>query len=99
MTIQMCQAGLYDAMLAVYGDESAGGSCPCPDNNDQLLICNDDYCGGFGTLSGLILPEVVGGACYTIRVGGWSLDGTEASSQRGRSELDIAVFCGASDVR
>jgi len=99
MTIQMCHAGLYDSMLAVYGSNASGDVCPCPANNDQLLICNDDYCGGFGTLSGLILENVVSGACYTIRVGGWSRDGTEASSQRGTSELEIGVICGAASTR
>lgn len=95
MTIQMCQSGLYDAMLAVFGSNKADGICPCPQNNDDLLTCNDDYCGGFGTLSGLVLDNVAEGACYTIRVGGWSRDGTEASAQRGRSELDIGMLCGA----
>ncbi len=95
MTIQMCQSGLYDAMLAVYGSNEADGICSCPQDNDTLLICNDDFCGGFGTLSGLILEHVVQGSCYTIRVGGWSRDGTEAATQRGQSELDIGMLCGA----
>lgn len=93
MSVQMCQAGLYDSMLAVYGTNESGGACPCPEDNTDLLICNDDYCGGFGTLSGLILDDVVEGACYLFRVGGWSRDGTEASAQRGRSELDIGMIC------
>jgi len=93
LTIQMCNAGFYDSMLAVYGDSDASGACVCPDGNEQLLVCNDDYCGGAATLSGLILEDVVGGACYTIRVGGWSQDGTAASAQRGVSQLDIGVFC------
>ena len=94
MTVQMCQSGLYDAMLGVFGTNEPGGACVCPEDNADLLVCNDDYCGGFGTLSGLILDNVVEGACYTFRVGGWSRDGTEASAQRGRSELDIGMVCG-----
>ncbi len=94
MTVQMCQSGLYDSMLALYGTNESGEACPCPEDNASLLICNDDYCGGFGTLSGLILEDVVEGACFTFRVGGWSRDGTEASTQRGRSELEIGMVCG-----
>jgi len=93
LTIQMCNAGLYDSMLAVYGDHDAAGTCTCPEGTEGLLVCNDDYCGGAGTLSGLILEDVAAGACYTIRVGGWSLDGTRVSAQRGVSELDIGMFC------
>ncbi len=94
MAIRMCAADTHDAMLAVYVDESADGSCTCPVESTTLAACNDDFCFAFGSTSGVDL-SVQGGACYTIRVGGWSPDGTAVSAARGLSELDIGVFCDA----
>lgn len=97
MTIRMCDAITYDAMLAVYGgDEGAAGesSCACPADDDTLLACNDDFCGFAATVSGVTIENVIEGGCYLVRAGGWSSDGTPATTERGVSRLDIGIFCG-----
>lgn len=93
LTVRMCDQITYDAMLAVYGSGVPDAACVCPAAAEQLLACDDDFCGFAQTVSGLTVQNVVRGACYTIRVGGWSPDGTSAAVERGVSELDIGMFC------
>ncbi len=93
LTIRMCDAITYDAMLAVYGDNTSDATCACPTDDSLLLECNDDYCGASSTVSGVTIENVTTGACYTIRVGGWSGNGLETSTSRGVSEIDIGVIC------
>lgn len=92
LSVQMCNGTFYDSLLAVYGTSDSGAGCLCPQDNDHLLICDDDGCGGFGNPSAAILPVVAGG-CYLIRVGGWSGTGDAAGASRGVSRLDIGLLC------
>lgn len=91
LSLRMCGADTYDAMLAVYGGESE--TCACPAEDVAPLSCNDDFCRAFGSVSGLDV-SVSTGKCYVFRVGGWALENSAASAARGLSELDIGVFCG-----
>lgn len=93
LTIRMCEEITYDSMVAVYGTQLPGEACSCPTDNANLLECNDDYCSIAQSTSGITLERVVANACYLIRVGGWSVDGTFAHAQRARSTLDIGVVC------
>ena len=92
LTVRMCGLDTYDAMLAVYGSSSADHDCVCPADNSDLLECDDDFCGA-ASVSAVIIDGVVEGACYSIRVGGWSWDGTSNGAQQGLSELDIRMRC------
>ncbi len=98
MVVRMCDAVTYDSILAVYGANDPDDGCLCPSDNDQLLQCNDDFCGFSATVSGLTVEGVVANACYLIRVGGWSPDGTPETADRGISEIDIGVFCDPADM-
>jgi len=92
MIISMCNAVLqYDSMIGVFGDHSPPPACP-GSSNDTLLVCDDDYCPGSGTVSGGQV-SVVAGAEYIVRVGGWSPDGTAEQAAQGVSELDIGFLC------
>ena len=94
LTIQMCGAPSYDAVIGVYGTEAPDGECVCPSSEcDEFLDSDDDSCGFVGTVSALTIQEAVGGACYTIAVGGWSPDDTAEAVDRGVSELSIGMFC------
>ncbi len=93
LTIRMCEEITYDSMVAVYGTQVPAEACACPTDNANLLECNDDFCSIAQSTSGITLERVVGGACYLIRLGGWSRDGTFEDAQRARSTLDIGVIC------
>ncbi len=94
MSISMCSGTRYDAVLAVYGPDESGGECACPEKtNSTLLACDDDSCGGFATGSVVSIPALVEGACYTIRVGGWSSDSGDLEAERGFSQLDFGMLC------
>ena len=93
LTIRMCDQTFYDTLLAVYGTREPNGICACEGLEEALLSCDDDACGGFGTASAVTLPNVVGGACYLIRVGGWAFPDTEVGAGRGPGTLDIGVAC------
>ncbi|MHC4696250.1 MAG: hypothetical protein ACYTFA_05870, partial [Planctomycetota bacterium] len=93
--IEMCTAAAeYDAMLGVFGSHTAAPRCPTtgPDN-DELLYCNDDYCTGDGTVSG-IKWDIYEGAVYILRVGGWSPAGSDADASQGWSTMHIGAYCG-----
>ena len=91
MVMDMCDTLIpYDAMLAVYGDDTVDLACPV--DNDDLLMCNDDFCPGSATVSGA-QARVSQDAVYLIRVGGWSADGTSADADQGTGELDIGFLC------
>ncbi len=92
LSVRMCDGGHYDAMLAVYGSHSPDADCTCPLDNSKLLECDDDFCGG-GSVSAVVIDGVVEGACYTIRVGGWSWDGTRNGARQGLSEIEVRVRC------
>lgn len=93
MVIRMCDALTYDATLAIYGSNQADGTCICPTDDTLIRACNDDFCGVAATTSGVTVERVVGGACYTIRVGSWAMAASPDAAQRGVSEIDIGVFC------
>ncbi len=93
LTIRMCDQTFYDTLLAVYGTGEPEGTCSCEALETKLLTCDDDACGGFGTASAVTLRNVVGGACYLIRVGGWAFPDTEVGAGRGPGTLDIGVAC------
>jgi len=90
LVISMCNAALvYDSLLAVFGDHSATPSCPGSSNED-LLVCDDDFCPGSATVSG-VQTLVSEHASYLIRVGGWG--NVFGLPSVGRSELDIGFLC------
>jgi hypothetical protein len=93
MHVSMCESAFYDSMLAVHGSNDPAMGCECPAGNETLLACDDDGCFTFSSPSALELPGVLAGACYLIRVGGWSSDGTPAAAERGTSTLEIGLFC------
>jgi hypothetical protein len=98
--IGMCTAeSEYDSMLAVFGDHTRVPRCPTtgPDNED-LLYCNDDYCMGSGTASGIkwdmaYNEETEVGAVYILRLGGWSAVGADSDAGQGWSQLHIGAYC------
>ncbi|MFQ5589776.1 MAG: hypothetical protein ACE5HE_01305 [Phycisphaerae bacterium] len=92
--ITMCGApSEYDAMLAVFGDHSANPRCPTTGgDNGDLLVCNDDYCTGSGTVSGVQWTTSEGGV-YILRMGGWSADGTVIDAGQGISEMHVGFLC------
>jgi hypothetical protein len=99
LSISMCEGTLYDSVLAVYGPSDADpanpadATCRCPADGTLPLSCNDDGCGVVQSPSVVTIPGVVEGACYIIRVGGWSSDGGEAGASRGESRLEIGALC------
>ena len=93
LTVQMCQGTDYDAMVAIYGTNESDGDCGCPGDMDASLACDDDSCGGPGGPAVATYENAVEGACYQIRVGGWSSDGTDAATARGLAHLDIGMVC------
>lgn len=95
LTVQMCNGTFYDAVLAIYPPDE-GGACVCPDKGELPLVCNDDACSPGGPA--IASTEVAEGACYVIRVAGYSLDQTEAGAARGISRLDIGVLCDPSEA-
>ncbi|UCE59471.1 MAG: right-handed parallel beta-helix repeat-containing protein, partial [Phycisphaerales bacterium] len=91
MVVNMCNAeSSYDALMGIFGDHTE--TCICPSDNDANLACSDDFCGGPAVASAAEVA-VERDACYTIRVGGWSYDGTALDAAQGESELDIGFFC------
>lgn len=93
LTIRMCDQTFYDTLLGVYGTSEPNGVCSCDGLENSLIACDDDACGGFGTASAVTIPNVTGGACYLIRVGGWAFPDTEVGAGRGPGTLDIGVAC------
>jgi len=88
MTASMCSDADYDAIMAIYSNESA--TCPCPTTSStQIGPCGDDSC-GVGGGPPVLNIDVTQGNCYTIRIGGWS-------SASGTGTLDIS--CEASGCR
>lgn len=98
MTIDLCNSiyGWYDSMLAVFGDHSESPMCPGA-SNDDLLICDDDYCPCSGTTSG-VQTQVFRGGTYLIRVGGWSDAGTAPDAGQSVVGLDIGFHCAAASA-
>lgn len=97
MTARMCDVADYDAMLAVFGTDDPEGGCLCPTDNEMLIECNDDFCGP-GSVSAVVVDQVVAGACYTFRVGGWSTDNSARRAGQGVSELEITIRCEESSM-
>ncbi|MGB0715115.1 MAG: hypothetical protein ACPGXK_04505 [Phycisphaerae bacterium] len=97
VTLRMCGLESYDGMLSVHGTHQSDGTCVCPGDNESLLACDDDFCGGAST-SAIFLDDVVEGACYLIRVGGWSPDGTAASADVAAGMLEITQACDSSQL-
>lgn len=95
LTVRMCEGTFHDTMLSVHGGHDPAAGCSCPDDNSDLLVCDDDSCGGFSAASVASVERVVEGACYTIRVGGWSNDGTIPGTARGKVEFDVLMVCHA----
>lgn len=99
MTIHNCGLGEddVDTMLQVFStDTPACVSAPIA-NNDDSLVCSDDHCGSPQGGSALRV-RVDEGDCFTIRLGGRSLLGTDYDAAQGRSELDIGVVCSAANA-
>ena len=70
VTVSLCEDTNFDAMVAVYQNQSA--TCPCPTSSaTQYGTCSDDTC-GVGGGPPQLTRDVIAGRCYTIRVGGWS---------------------------
>jgi hypothetical protein len=92
--ITMCHAGAeFDSMLAVFSDHTNSPACPgSGDDNEQLLWCDDEYCSGSATVSG-ISWEAFEGASYILRLGGWSAAGTVEDASMGLSSMRIGFLC------
>jgi len=68
VTASLCNTTNFDSIMDVYG---GGAVCPCPTTSAGLITCGDDTCGISGGPSQVSF-NVSAGACYTIRVSGWS---------------------------
>jgi hypothetical protein len=92
--VTMCSTEAeFDSMLGVFGDHTPDPDCPVSgDDNDELLWCNDDYCVGSGTVSG-VSWEAVDGAVYILRLGGWSGAGGIGDASMGFSSMRIGFLC------
>ncbi len=97
LTVDMCGGTDYDAMVAIYGSNETDGQCVCPDAAGASLACDDDSCAGPGGPAVVTYDGAVQGACYLIRVGGWSSDGTDAAASRGRGQAQIGMVCTTTD--
>ena len=99
LSVSMCAGTLYDSVLAVYGPSTpadasaADAACTCPADGTLPLACNDDGCGVVQSPSVVTTGRVVEGACYLLRVGGWSSDSGEAGAARGESRLEVGMLC------
>jgi hypothetical protein len=93
MTVHNCGPNkTYDSMLQVFSNDTASCvSCPIA-NNSNNKQCSDDNCGTSGSGSAVRLA-VVDGACYTLRLGGWSQIGSVVDAGQAPSGLDIGVVC------
>ncbi len=92
--VTMCDApSEYDSILSVYGNDRGNLECPGPGNNNaDLLECNDEYCRGSGTASG-VHWDAVEGAVYLLRQGGWSANGEAFDAAQGVSQFHIGFLC------
>jgi len=97
LVVDECRSQLtYDGMLSVHGNHTANydlTACPIT-TNDDLLMCNDDFCPGSATVSG-VQAHVVDGAVYLLRIGGWAGGGTLESADQGRATMNIGFICPA----
>ena len=59
-TVDLCSSD-FDTVVAIYGSN-------CPSGPDEIIACNDDYCGS----QSLVTFPVTSGTIYTIRIGGAS---------------------------
>jgi hypothetical protein len=92
MVITMCRGDReFDSMLAVFTDCNSEVSCP-GGSNENLIACNDDYCMGSATTSGVSTP-VRADFEYLLRVGGRSATGTALDASQGLGELHIGALC------
>ncbi len=83
----------YDGMLSVYGDATSDLLCPGPGyNDDELLECNDEYCIGSATASG-VHWDAEKYAIYLLRQGGWSANGELLDAAQGRAQFHLGFFC------
>ncbi|MEE9297113.1 MAG: proprotein convertase P-domain-containing protein, partial [Phycisphaerae bacterium] len=69
LTVSTCNQANYDTDLVVY-DGCDPDDFMCPPGDAEMLGCNDDAPGCAGFSSEVTVP-VLGGNCYTIRVGGF----------------------------
>ncbi len=92
--VTMCDApSEYDSMLSVYGNDRDDVECPGPgDDNEDLLECNDEYCRGSGTASG-VHWDAVKDAVYLLRQGGYSDIGDLPGAAQGISQFHIGFLC------
>ena len=89
LSIRACDDPNFDMMLGVYQWDPA--DCP-PTGNTNLLACDDDYCPGSATTSGVVI-DVSDGQVLLFRVAGWSAEGWAGDAGQGFSSLEISVFC------
>lgn len=106
LLISMCGTGstadnsaTFDSMVAVYTDPTTFGVCPCPTTqtvSDRTLVASRDencYKTAVGGAAFVEVADVIPGACYTVRVGGYPGQGNE----RGTGSVNIScgpTFCG-----
>ena len=81
-TVNLCYMTNFDSIMDVYG---GGAVCPCPTTSAGVITCGDDTC-GIGGGPSQVTFNVTAGACYTIRLAGWS-DST------GTGILDVYTTC------
>ncbi len=95
MSVIHCRFANYDSMIQVFGNHTA--TCPsCPiSNNMQSLGCSDDNCSACCAeqASETRIDGIKEGACYLIRMGGWSQIGSTSDARQAESGLDIGVVC------
>jgi len=95
LVVDECRSQLtYDGMLAVHGDgtaDYADTACPIT-TNDDLIMCNDDFCPGSATVSG-VQADVLQGATYLLRSGGWSGGGSIDDASQGSATMNIGFIC------
>jgi len=90
LTVSTCASGAtgagadLDTFLAVYHDDNAPNSCPCPTVGTQIALLwpaglgNDEGCVGFPFgAGGVVDGDVSENECYMIRVGGFAGQGSE----------------------
>lgn len=86
MTVSLCDATDFDAVVSVYGRHDF---CLCPGADDVADLCGDDNCGAVSGPGFVQLPVDVD-ECFLIRVGGWS-------GATGNGQLEIDVACDPDD--
>ncbi|MBI1826194.1 MAG: hypothetical protein HY287_10440 [Planctomycetes bacterium] len=94
LTIENCETSFYDSVIELFGTNQPDAGCHCVPDPSESLAIDDDGCGAMGSGSSIHFPCAAAGACFLIRIGGFSEDGTLSVATRGVARTQIGMLCG-----